>query len=162
MKRTFGLLLLVSALSPWVSAQDKTYSEGHGYAFFAPGGTSPSAVALAHVGVGAEGFFTRYLGFGMEGGYVTPIRHWSYGIGTFSPDFVVRFRAKDKTHKIEPFVAGGYTLFFRSGTANGFNYGVGVNYWVKNRLGLRFEVRDNVWTSGGVLQHIGFRIGVTF
>jgi hypothetical protein len=79
-----------------------------------------------------------------------------------SPNLVVRFRAKDEHNRVEPFVTGGYTLFFRWGAANGFNFGGGVNYWLKDHIGLRFEVRDTVWTSGGLIHYLGFRIGVTF
>lgn len=162
MKRAIQLILLMVSLPLLASAQTSEYSRGLGYAYFSPGVTSPSSVTWAHVGVGGEGFFTKYLGAGAEVGYLTPIRSFSDGVGTLSPNFVVRFRAKDEHNKIEPFVTSGYILFFRNGHANGYNFGGGVNYWLKDHIGLRFEFRDNVWTSGGVIHYLGFRIGATF
>lgn len=149
------------------AAQDSDHSKGHGYAYFAPGAMVQTGcgecdrLATAHVGGGGEGFLTRNLGVGADLGYLTPTRSWGDGIGTFSPNFVVRFRAKDNDNRVEPFVTGGYTLFFRSGTANGFNVGGGVNYWFKECVGLRLELRDNVWTEFGTVHYVGFRIGVT-
>jgi hypothetical protein len=155
--------LFVLALMPALGlAQASDYSKGHGYAYFAPGASSPSSVAYAHLGAGGEGFFTRNIGAGVELGYLTPMQSWSDGIGTLSPNLVARFRAKDKNHKLEPFVTGGYTFFFRSGTASGVNFGGGVNYWFKDNVGLRLEVRDNVWTQYATIHYVGFRVGVTF
>lgn len=162
MKRAIQLIFLMVSLPLLASAQTNEYSRGLGYAYFSPGVTSPSTVTWAHVGAGGEGFFTKYLGAGAEVGYLTPIRSFSDGVGTLSPNLVVRFRAKDEHNQLEPFATGGYTLFFRSGHASGYNFGGGVNYWLKDHIGLRFEVRDNVWTSGGVIHYLGFRIGVTF
>jgi hypothetical protein len=87
---------------------------------------------------------------------------WSLGVGALSPNLVARFRAKDEGNRLEPFVTGGYTLFFRSGTTNGANFGGGVNYWFKNRVGLRFEVRDTLSVEVRTVHFVGFRVGVTF
>ncbi len=117
MKRLISTLLVLVFLPVLASAQASDYSKGHGYAYFAPGASSPSSVAYAQVGAGGEGFFTRNLGAGVELGYLTPMRSWSDGVGTLSPNLVARFRAKDENHKLEPFVTGGYTLFFRSASS---------------------------------------------
>jgi hypothetical protein len=162
MKRLISTLFVLVFLPALAFAQASDYSKGHGYAYFAPGASSPSSGAYAHVGAGGEGFFTRNLGAAAELGYLTPMRSWSDGIGTLSPNFVARFRAKDRDHKLEPFVTGGYTLFFRSGTASGVNFGGGVNYWFNDNVGLRLEVRDNVWTQYATIHYVGFRVGVTF
>jgi hypothetical protein len=151
-----------------VGAQSSNYSKGHGYFYFAPGGAAArgeTGLWTAHVGGGGEGFFTKHLGLGGDVGYLTPFRHWKDGIGTFSPDFIVRFRAKNDGNKVEPFVTGGYTLFFREGTVSGANFGGGLNYWFTDRVGLRFELRDNVSIPGGdvsTTHFVGFRIGLTF
>ena len=162
MKRGTQLALLMMAMSLLGSAQTKEYSKGDGYAFFSPGVTSPGTVTWGHLGGGGEGYFSRYLGVGAEVGYLAPMQSFSSGIGTLSPNVVARFRAKDERNKVEPFATGGYTLFFRSGHANGFNFGGGVNYWLKDHVGLRLEVRDNVWTLGETVHYVGFRVGVTF
>jgi len=162
MKRLISTLVVLVFLPALGFAQASDYSKGHGYAYFAPGASSPSSVAYAHLGAGGEGFFTRNLGAGVELGYLTPMRSWSDGIGTLSPNIVARFRAKDKNHKLEPFVTGGYTLFFRSATASGVNFGGGVNYWFNDNVGLRLEFRDNVWTLNAPIHYVDFRVGVTF
>lgn len=165
MKRTI-LAVLILALIPCLGqAQSSDYSKGHGYVYFAPGVESfdGESVGTMHIGFGGERFFSRYLGAGADAGYVAPYRSFKDGIGTFSPNFVARFRAKDSETKAEPFVTAGYTLFFRQGTANGANFGGGVNWWFKERVGLRFEVRDNVLIDSNLTAHfVGGRIGLTF
>ncbi len=165
MKRLISTLFVLVFLPSLASAQASDYSKGHGYAYFAPGASSPSnpsSGAYAHVGAGGEGFFTRNIGAGVELGCLTPMRSWSDGVATLSPNLVARFRAKDKNHKLEPFVTGGYTLFFRSATASGVNFGGGVNYWFNDNVGLRLEFRDNVWTLNAPIHYVDFRVGVTF
>jgi hypothetical protein len=164
MRRLTGSVFLMLLLPLLAAAQSNDYSKGHGYAYFAPGFATAEgeSISMAHIGGGGEGFFTRNVGVGVDAGYLAPFESLGDGIGTFSPNFVARFRAKSADNKVEPFATGGYTLFFRSGTANGFNFGGGANWWFKEHLGLRLEVRDTVWTEGGAIHHVGFRIGLTF
>lgn len=54
------------------------------------------------------------------------MRRFSDRIGTISPNLVARYGAQDITSNLEPFVTGGYTLLFRWGKANGFNFGDAV------------------------------------
>ena len=43
------------------------------------------------------------------------------------------------------------------------NLGAGVNWWVNERLGLRFEFRDYILIGGTVTTHFaGAHIGLTF
>jgi len=162
MRQLLTTLLITVLFTAAGSGQGHDYSSGHGYVYFAPSVSSPGSVTFAHVGGGGEGFFNRYIGAGAELGYLTPIRSWSDGVGTLSPNVVARLRAKDSANKVEPFITGGYTLFFRSGAASGFNFGGGVNYWMKNHIGLRFEVRDNVWTSYATIHYVGIRVSMLF
>jgi hypothetical protein len=163
MRRLIVTALWIVWLPLVVAAQGTDASRGHGYVYFAPGVTSPGGTGTMHLGAGGEGFFTRNLGLGADVGYVAPFESFTDGIGTFAPNFVTRFRAKSDDNKVEPFVSGGYTLFFREGTANGVNFGGGLNYWFRERLGLRFEVRDNVMIANGETGHfVGLRVGLTF
>ena len=41
-----------------------------------------------------------------------------------------------------PFVTVGYSLAFRTSTANLWNFGGGLNYWLRDRIALMAEVRD--------------------
>ena len=162
MKRAI-LVTLILALVPCLGqAQSSDYSKGHGYGYFAPGVSSGGAGTM-HFGGGGERYFGRHVGVGVEAGYLSPLGSFSEGIGTFSPDVVARFLPKSSENKVEPFVNGGYSLFFREGAVHGANVGGGVNWWFKDRLGLRFEVRDNFAAIEGDTVHlVGFRIGLTF
>jgi hypothetical protein len=143
-------------------AQASDEHKGQGDVFFAPGTTSPEAIGTMHIGGGGEALVCKGLGLGGEVGYLAPWRSMGDGIGTFSPDVSYHFRPRDGERKLVPFITGGYTLFFRSGTANGFNFGGGVNYWFREHLGLRLEFRDNVSTTYATEHSLGFRVGLAF
>jgi hypothetical protein len=134
-------------------AQEDT-SRAQAHVFFAPGLSSSGGSSFTHFGGGGEALIKRF-GVGGEIGYMSPWGSFSDGVGVFSPNASFYM----PTGKLSPFVTGGYTLFFRNGTANGFNYGGGINYWFKERTALRFEVRDNVVSREHL---VGFRVGLTF
>lgn len=156
-----GLLLLALVSIPGM-AQTSDEHKGQGYVFFAPGTTSPEAIGTMHFGGGGEALVYKGLGLGGEVGYLAPWRSMGDGMGTFSPDVSYHFRPRSGEQKLVPFVTGGYTLFFRSGTANGFNFGGGVNYWFREHLGLHLEFRDNVSTTDATVHWLGFRVGLAF
>ena len=148
---SLALLLLQTGFA------QETKDVAEGYVFFAPGVEIPGGEGLAHMGVGGEVLF-KGIGIGPEIGYLTPIRSFGDGIGVFSPNVSYHFG----NGKVSPFVTGGYSLFFRSGHANGFNFGGGVNYWVSNRAALRFEFRDNVIPEHNDVHFLAFRFGLSF
>ncbi len=51
---------------------------------------------------------------------------------------------------------------FVNGAGSGINFGGGVNYWMKERVGLRFEVRDYIVVLDGVANLVTFRVGILF
>jgi hypothetical protein len=65
-----------------------------------------------------------------------------------------------------PFITGGYSglaaCSYGCGGLSGFNYGAGVNYWMKSNRGLRLEVRDHVFQDYRPLHMPEFRIGFSF
>lgn len=67
-----------------------------------------------------------------------------------------------KDIKLDPFVTGGYTLMFRNGHVNLFNFGGGLNCWFSHRLGVRLELRDQVHRDGVSVHYWGGRIGLAF
>jgi len=138
-------------------AQETKEDTTQGYVFFAPGVETPGRNGIAHMGGGGELLFNA-LGVGAEIGYQTPIRSFGNGIGVFSPNVAYHFMGG----KLSPFVTGGYSLFFRSGHANGYNFGGGVNYWMLDRTALRLEVRDNVLPGYRDVHFLGFRVGLSF
>jgi len=138
--------------------------QSNGYVFFAPGGVtvgSHTSMTL-HAGVGGEGILGKGLGVGAEIGALGPKEDFSCAVGVFSANGYYHF-IHGRDRRADPFVTGGYTLAFRSGSANLFNLGGGVNYWFSERLGLRVEVRDQVWRSCcGTAHYWGVRLGLAF
>ena len=155
-------LIIFSLLAPLAAlAQESGEHRGLGYAYFAPGASSPGGTGTFQTGAGGEGLVYKGLGVGGELGYVAPWRSARDGLGVASANGSYHF---SRRKKLDPFVTGGYTLFFRSGHANLFNVGGGVDYWFRERLGLRLEIRDQVWPSQyGTTGHFwGVRIGIAF
>lgn len=155
------LLLLTPAL---LLAQDQDQkSKGQGYVFAAPGaivGEGESASTL-HFGGGGEFDIYQGLGLGAEIGYLSPIRQMSDGIGVLSINGLYSFKGLANP-KLVPFITGGYSLAFRSGTENAINFGGGVNYWFAEKVGLRFEFRDHLPTSNISYHILQGRVGVNF
>jgi hypothetical protein len=136
----------------------------YGYVFAAPGGIvgSDGGTGTLHFGVGGEGLIKGGFGVGGEIGGLAPVRSFREGFGVFSAGANYHFLNASKSGKVVPFVNGGYTLFFREGVANGIHFGGGANYWIKERVGLRFEVRDHLAVQYPEYHYIGFRFGLTF
>lgn len=160
-KRAFAIATLLLALASVAPAQQTskpaTYSS-HGYAYFAasarPGGFGEGL----GFGGGAETLVYKGLGLGGEIGYLLPRSAPSGGYGLLSANPSYHFVNRKKPGKLAPFVTGGYSLAFRSGSISMFNYGGGVTYWLSEKIGLRFEVREHR-RGGGILM---FRTSVTF
>jgi hypothetical protein len=167
MRRITLFLILVVSLSVVATAQTaspKTNENGysHGYIFAAPGGTSGGGGGTLHIGGGGEGVFKNGAGIGAEVGYATPFESFGDGLGLFSFNGSYHFLKASHSGKVVPFITGGYTGFFRGGYANGVNFGGGVNYWFKRRVGLRVEFRDNVFVQDGSAHLLNVRVGLTF
>ncbi len=105
---------------------------------------SGDSEAVLHIGGGGEGLLAGGLGVTGEIGYLSAFQYFAGGIGVFSIGGLYAFNPERKT---VPFVNGGYTLFFREGTANGFFFGGGINHWIGERWGIRVEGRDQVYTE---------------
>lgn len=165
MRKKFILLAVLIAalviLLPPPSCHAQSWERGNeGYIFFAPGvATSQGARnSTLHAGGGGEFFIHKGFAFAGEGGYLAPFQNPGDGLGVLSTDGAYHFNRKAKT---VPFVNAGYSLFFRGGVANAVNFGGGATYWFKDRLGLRFEVRDHYVPS--LSEHyLGFRVGLAF
>jgi len=156
--RCLGLLILLAGAA---GAQSS-----NGYVFFAPGGVSCcgyTAMTL-HLGVGGEAVLGKGVGIGAEIGALGTREDFVEAVsGTFSANGYYHF-AHRKDVKVDPFVTGGYTLLFRSGHINLFNFGGGLNYWAGRRFGIRLEARDHVYAPefGSALHYWGVRFGLAF
>jgi hypothetical protein len=170
-----GILgILILTLVPCLGqAQSSGYSKWYGYGYFAPGGRVTSgdgSRVTIQIGVGGERFFSRHLGAGADVGFagrMAPEEKFFSGWGTFSSNFLARFPAKDNKKKAEPFVTAGYTRVMPVGhdDQNGINFGVGVNWWLQERVALRIEMRDHIpqpFSQGALVHFVGLRIGLTF
>lgn len=155
---TATILVLVQAVAFAQSPNDK---KTWGYVFGGVGGNSGSGSnASFQVGAGGEGLVYKGLGLGAEVGYIGPFSSPGGGFGVLSPD--VSYHFKTSNPKLRPFVTGGYSLAFRGGgTSSGGNFGGGVQYWMKDHLGLRFEFRDHVFSSDSP-HFYQFRVGLSF
>ncbi len=158
MRRLSILAFAFFLVCPSASAQRSS-----GYFFLAPGGVSAggSISATLHLGAGAEGILGKGFGIGAEIGALGLTQAWGDTVaGAFSPNGYFHF-ARYRKSPLDPFVTGGYTLLFRNGHANLFNFGGGVNYWFRSNLGLRLEFRDHVDSrSFGDVHWWGFRVGL--
>jgi len=165
MKRLIATGLWIVFMPLVAAAQSSDGSKGQGYVFVAPGAatTEEGGLATMSFGGGGERLVAKRMGLGAELGYVAPWGEFMEALGVFSLNVSYRLGPRHRERKVEPFVTGGYTLFFPGeGTALGFNFGGGLNYWSSQRLGLRFEVRDQVGLFDQPVHVLGFRIGLTF
>jgi hypothetical protein len=157
-----GLFCALITLSAGVTLHAQS---SHGYVFAAPGGISAGGGtdATLHGGVGFEAIvWRRWAGVGAEAGWLGPVERLGSGVGTVSPNGYFHFGG-DRLRGIDPFVTAGYTMFIRSGTENLFNFGGGLNWWFRDNVGLKFEIRDHVDSDRfRTLHYWGFRFGVTF
>lgn len=173
MRTLIFALILTTAMAGVIVAQTPTppiqstnaaneNRRAQGYVFFGPGVTSGSSTTFVNFGGGGEAFIKGGLSAGGDIGGYTPAKSFDEGFGILSANAGYHFLKASKSGKVVPFVNGGYSLFFRSDTANGINFGGGVNYWFKDRLGLRVEIRDHVVVESPDTHFVGFRFGLLF
>ena len=142
-----------------------------GYAFVADEATVGPAG-----GGGGEGLFSN--GFGLGGEYVKAAS--PFGEQMLSANMYYHFGASTKKHRFEPFVTGGITRFWLSGSdypppTVGGNFGIGANIWLLEHAALRLEFRDTIGGRSLSVDYepsgnsytapnnvVSFRIGVTF
>jgi hypothetical protein len=161
MQRWIWIALLLFVTPASASAQTSNEHRWYGNVFLAPGiatdgdGLGPTL----HVGVGFDRFLHRGFGIGGEIGYAGAATAPGFGAALASVNGAYHFKRADK---FVPFVTGGYSLLFRSATVNAVNFGGGFNYWFREGLGFRLELRDHVATQDSSAHALGLRIGLTF
>ena len=157
-----GLFLTFGALTRHMQAEDGEQVRTWGRGFFAPGvvvddwGSSASYFAM---GVGGEGRLgDAPVLLSLDLAWLAPYRSLGNGFGEFCPGLGYSFGSG----RTQPFINGGYTLFFREGTASGLFFGGGVNHWINDHVGIGFEARDAVAVIDGTAHFIQFRANVLF
>jgi hypothetical protein len=161
MQRWIWIVILLAATPALAFAQTSNERRWYGNAFFAPGIVTDGVGvgATAHIGAGFDRFLHRGFGIGGEIGYVGAPTAPGLGAGLASINGAYHFR---RAGKFVPFVTGGYSLLFRSSSVNAMNLGSGFNYWFRERLGFRLELRDHVIPAERDVHALGLRIGLTF
>jgi len=148
------LLLVVSLTAATARAQT------HGYVFVAPGvvNGSNNSSALIHLGVGGEYVFRSTYGAGAEVGFIG--RSDLDAVGMASINGYYHFK---HDRPWAPFVTGGYSNAFELFQSTSLaNIGGGINYWYKDHVGLKFDVRDHFSTGTHSANYLEFRFGFNF
>jgi hypothetical protein len=159
LRYAIGLFLLSGLFAGVLPAQSS-----NGYVFFAPGGVTccgQTSMTL-QTGLGGEAVLFKGIGAGVEISGLAPRECLTdCAVGILSPNGYYHF-IHGKGVALDPFVTGGYTLMFRAGHANLFNFGGGVNYWFHKHLGVRLEARDHVRHPANfpAAHYWGFRVGL--
>jgi hypothetical protein len=150
MKTLNGMCVAMAMLGAWLIGAPSAVAEegmptdkGWTYAFAAPG--SVRSNGTLHLGWGYETPDCQGLRAGLELGYLSATRDFSQGLGVLSANAVYHIGGPPAPRAWRPFLTAGYSLGFREGTANLFNFGGGVDYWAgSNQNALRLEFRDHV------------------
>jgi hypothetical protein len=158
MRRIITATMLLFLMASAASAQGSDERKGWGYAVAGVGGLSGSSTAFFHAGGGGERLVYKGLGVGADIGYFAPFRRLGDGIGLLSvnPSYHI-----NRSKRLVPFVTGGFSLAFRQSASGGGNFGGGVQYWAGDRVGLRFEFRDHIFSSDNP-HFFSFRAGILF
>ncbi|MGH9838298.1 MAG: hypothetical protein ACREEM_05905 [Blastocatellia bacterium] len=167
MRKIFLITFLIAittsvALSQTPLPPAKEY-RAQGYGFIGPAAFTTDSDNLITYGVGGEGLLAGGFGVGAELAGFARRGRVDNGFGTLSANASYHFLNAGKSRKLAPFATGGFSLFFPRTPNVGINVGGGVNYWFKERLGLRVEVRDHyLFHADGGINVVGVRFGVAF
>jgi hypothetical protein len=107
-----------------------------------------------------------YKGIGVGGEFVRnkERENLELGFNIFSTNGSFHFLGGGTSDKFDPFATGGYSHLFGPGVGvNALNFGGGFNYWLTNKVGVRFEFRDHVFSASNTTSNLyGLRGGVAF
>ena len=151
-----ALLLSFSMAAPaFAQPADRT----HGYVFAAFGNETRSS-AYFHPGIGGDWVFGNGFGIGGEVGAVIARRRGTPNLALLSGNGSYHIRIDNAA--VDPFGTLGISMVTTGGSSDVmWNWGGGVNWWWRPRLGLRLEFRDHVWSRAS--RHlVEFRFGVSF
>ncbi len=135
-------------------------AQSHGYVFVAPGAANigGTSAALIHLGIGGEAVLPMGIGAGAELGFLG--RTSLDVLGTASLNGYYHF---NRGGSWKPFATAGYSNFFTiTGHNNLANIGGGLNYWYKDHMGIKLEVRDHFSTGTNSANYLEFRFGFDF
>ena len=147
------LVLTVSAVAQEATAGVSTV----GTVFIGPGGFT-DGTATIHIGGGEEFIWPTGLGLGVDVGYIGSARGFTQGAGLFTAGPIYEFGG---SHCYRPYVRGGVTLAFDiDGALPLMHVGGGLNHWLSERWGVKYEVRDHLHPRYPGFQVVEFNIGL--
>lgn len=133
-----------------------------------PSNCTTTAVGGNNTGFGLELLLNKGWGVQTEIGYAGS--DWSFSrdfaVGIGSIDATYHFFGAKNDRRLDPFAAGGYSLYFgdRTRFENGGNLGAGVNYWVLKHVAVRSEIRFQAGINNGgssqFTHFVAFRFGI--
>ena len=160
--------MLVGVVAPAVAAAQSDQNLW-GYAFaapvvfydsvalttsFEPGSLTPRTFDVErtkdvslHWGFGFEWQFYRAVGLAAEVGAMHLSTEGVRPGGLLAVNGSYHFG--DITRRVVPFATGGYSFGINSN--HGFDIGAGMNYWIRPRTGVRFEVRGTALRAVSLL-----------
>jgi len=153
----FITALLIATLAASAAYSQQTYNS-QGYVLYGIGRV-PGGGTVLQIGGGGDGFVYKGLAAGGELGYTYLPEGIAYGVGVLSLNGSYYLNRRT-TARLSPFVSGGYSLAFRSGHENLYNFGGGATWWMARHVGIRLEFRDYVWP--GPEHSPQFRVGISF
>lgn len=157
MKRVSVAAMAILVFSGALMAQDAG-RRGWVYGYAGIGGASQSS--SLHLGGGGTVLVAG--GFGLEGElarFGSTASHVDNSISVISANLAYHFGGRNLTRKLIPFGTGGLSIADRR--SGGGNFGFGVQYWAYERVALRFEFREHIFSSDSPFIH-GFHIGLAF
>ena len=163
MTRSLLVLLTVAILAGLAHGQAPEKRRGWSYGFTGVGGTTGfDRGTLVHVGAGGERLLVNGFGMGGEIGYLKATRGFGDGLALISVNPSYHFVNTTSNGRVVPFITAGASMAFRGGSsAGGANFGGGVQYWARERVGVRLEFRDHLFSSDS--PHLyQFRVGIVF
>ncbi len=158
MTRLVRLACVVACFSPAAMPQ-----RTHLYWLGEGGGATSGGQTSLRTGLfgGAEIDVAKGFAVGPEIGFITPTTHFHDNVAGLASGNLF-YHIRHGKPALDPFVTSGWSMLFRGGTTNFFNYGGGLNYWLIPGIALRAEFRDRIHSGPADLHLWGFRLGVSF
>jgi hypothetical protein len=154
------LPVLLVTVKP-AGSQEPVGRSVQGYAFFAPGFRPSDGTGTYSIGAGADWLIGSKLALGVDSHFFGWWECSSCGAFIVTGNAGFLQRRQVAADKWEPFALGGIGLAAVEGGGIGVAaFSGGTNYWMRERLALRFEGRyEYVFDEEGYLH---LRVGVVF
>ncbi len=138
---------------------------GLGFLIGGPGTISRAGGMTLNGAGGGEILYKRAAGVLAEAGVLAPVSRDSdmgyFGVLSLNGIYHVRMPGKSP-QAVSPFVTGGYSLFFQEDYASLWNFGGGLDWWLRPKAGIRVEFRDQYYWRAPTYHFWNVRAGVVF